>query len=105
MGEEVAYDHISNNNSELMMKLQDDHVHGNKKQQQHAYGDMFIEKKNKCGYFQMPLHYPRYKKSDYESMDEWKLDCLFIQYGLPVHGDLEFKRNYAIGTFLWPTQY
>ncbi|RZC91291.1 hypothetical protein C5167_027357 [Papaver somniferum] len=104
MGEEVAYDHISNNNSELTMKLQDDHVHGNKKQQQ-AYGDMFTEKRNKCGYFQMPLHYPRYKKSDYESMDEWKLDCLFIQYGLPVHGDLEYKRNYAIGTFLWPTQY
>ncbi|KAL0371890.1 UNVERIFIED_CONTAM: hypothetical protein Scaly_0870600 [Sesamum calycinum] len=27
-----------------------------------------------CG-FQMPLHYPRYKKSDYEKMPEWQLDC------------------------------
>ncbi|MCL7021387.1 hypothetical protein MKW94_013833 [Papaver nudicaule] len=53
----------------------------------------------------MPLHYPRYKKSDYESMPEWQLDCLFIQYGLPVQGDLEYKRNYAISSFLWPTQY
>ncbi|KAI3974864.1 hypothetical protein MKX01_004975 [Papaver californicum] len=99
MGEEVAYD---SNNNELMMKLQEDH----KKQQQVYNGDMmFREKKNKCGYFQMPLHYPRYKKSDYESMPEYQLDCLFIQYGLPVHGDLEYKRNYAIATFLWPTQY
>ncbi|KAI3979274.1 hypothetical protein MKX01_007750 [Papaver californicum] len=99
MGEEVAYD---SNNNELMMKLQEDH-----KKQQVFNGDhmMFREKKNKCGYFQMPLHYPRYKKSDYESMPEYQLDCLFIQYGLPLQGDLEYKRNYAIGAFLWPTQY
>ncbi|KAI3838653.1 hypothetical protein MKW92_037324 [Papaver armeniacum] len=33
----------------------------------------------KCGAssgFQMPLHYPRYKKSDYEKMEERKVDML-----------------------------
>jgi hypothetical protein len=24
--------------------------------------------------FQMPLHYPRYKKADYEAMPEWRVD-------------------------------
>ncbi|EAZ37182.1 hypothetical protein OsJ_21523 [Oryza sativa Japonica Group] len=28
------------------------------------------------GGFQMPLHYPRYKKADYEAMPEWRVDCL-----------------------------
>ncbi|XP_052209520.1 uncharacterized protein LOC127812946 [Diospyros lotus] len=53
--------------------------------------------------FQMPLHYPRYKKVDYESMPEWKLDCLLSQYGLPVSGDVTHKRNFAMGAFLWPS--
>eukprot|EP01018_Ginkgo_biloba_P017018 Gb_03563 [translate_table: standard] len=52
--------------------------------------------------FQMPLHYPRYSKADYETMPEWKLDVLFQEYGLPVSGDLAYKRKYAIGAFLWP---
>ncbi|KAK1273513.1 hypothetical protein QJS04_geneDACA018317 [Acorus gramineus] len=32
--------------------------------------------KNDCvnGVFRMPLHYPRYKKKDYEVMEEWKTD-------------------------------
>ncbi|KAK1275568.1 hypothetical protein QJS04_geneDACA011108 [Acorus gramineus] len=58
----------------------------------------------RCGYnshFQMPLHYPRYKKSDYENMPEWKLDCLLTEYGLPVTGDVQNKRNFAMGAFLW----
>ncbi|KAM1563792.1 hypothetical protein EV2_039343 [Malus domestica] len=55
--------------------------------------------------FQMPLHYPRYQKSDYESMPEWKLDCLLKQYGLPVIGDVNQKRKFAMGAFLWPSQY
>ncbi|KAK9293147.1 hypothetical protein L1049_021133 [Liquidambar formosana] len=54
------------------------------------------------GQFQMPLHYPRYTKSDYETMPEWKLDCLLSEYGLPVTGNVEQKRNYAMGAFLWP---
>jgi len=54
--------------------------------------------------FQLPLHYPRYSKADYESMAEWKLDNLFHQYGLPIRGDLAYKRSYAIGAFLWPDQ-
>ncbi|GFZ01484.1 hypothetical protein Acr_15g0000930 [Actinidia rufa] len=52
--------------------------------------------------FQMPLHYPRFNKSDYESMPEWKLDCLLSEYGLPVTGDLAYKKKFAMGAFLWP---
>ncbi|KAL6603987.1 hypothetical protein ACP70R_044348 [Stipagrostis hirtigluma subsp. patula] len=55
--------------------------------------------------FRMPLHYPRYKKADYESMPEWRVDCLLREYGLPVDGDLDSKRKFAMGAFLWPDQY
>ncbi|KAK3037360.1 hypothetical protein RJ639_030458 [Escallonia herrerae] len=47
------------------------------------------------GYFQMPLHYPRYTRAEYETMPEWKLDCLLTQYGLPVTGDVNQKRKFA----------
>ncbi|RLN12165.1 hypothetical protein C2845_PM09G14370 [Panicum miliaceum] len=55
--------------------------------------------------FQMPLHYPRYKKADYETMPEWRVDCLLREYGLPVTGDRDSKRKFAMGAFLWPDQY
>ncbi|KAJ4847694.1 hypothetical protein Tsubulata_020658 [Turnera subulata] len=55
--------------------------------------------------FQMPLHYPRYTKADYQTMQESTLDILLRQYGLSFQGSLEDKRNYAMGTFLWPDQY
>ncbi|GMI72666.1 hypothetical protein HRI_000935900 [Hibiscus trionum] len=55
--------------------------------------------------FQMPLHYPRYTKSDYEKMEEWKVDVLLREYGLNIDGSLDEKRAYAIGAFLWPDQY
>ncbi|KAJ0716525.1 hypothetical protein HanPI659440_Chr13g0513701 [Helianthus annuus] len=59
------------------------------------------QKNNTCG-FQMPLHYPRYKKEDYEKMPEWKVDCLLKEYGLPTNiGDVNEKRKFAIGAFLW----
>uniref|UniRef100_A0A0A0KMG0 DUF7722 domain-containing protein n=1 Tax=Cucumis sativus TaxID=3659 RepID=A0A0A0KMG0_CUCSA len=54
--------------------------------------------------FQMPLHYPRYRRSDYEGMPEWKLDCLLKEYGLPVVGDVAQKRKFAMGAFLWPCE-
>ncbi|KAF2313421.1 hypothetical protein GH714_010903 [Hevea brasiliensis] len=38
-------------------------------------------KRDKYSCFQMPLHYPRFKKSDYEAMAEWKLDCLLKDSG------------------------
>jgi hypothetical protein len=60
------------------------------------------EGRERCGHFQMPLHYPRYNKRDYETMPEWKLDCLLKQYGLPITGDVEAKRKFAMGAFLWP---
>lgn len=57
--------------------------------------------KNCCRHFQMPVHYPRYSRPEYESMPEWKVNCLLAQYGLPVSGDVNQKRKFAIGAFLW----
>ncbi|KAH7838973.1 hypothetical protein Vadar_033296 [Vaccinium darrowii] len=54
--------------------------------------------------FQMPLHYPRYKKADYEKMEASKLDMLLREYGLSCKGTLDEKRVYAMGAFLWPDQ-
>ncbi|KAI3974863.1 hypothetical protein MKX01_004974 [Papaver californicum] len=55
-----------------------------------------------CGmYFQMPLHYPRYTKAEYQTMPEWKIDILLQEYGLPVTGDIGQKRQFAMGAFLW----
>uniref|UniRef100_A0A7N0U2F3 DUF7722 domain-containing protein n=1 Tax=Kalanchoe fedtschenkoi TaxID=63787 RepID=A0A7N0U2F3_KALFE len=58
-------------------------------------------KQQQCVHFQMPLHYPRYARADYEIMPEWKLDCLLAEYGLPLTGDVEHKRKFAMGAFLW----
>ncbi|PIN18613.1 hypothetical protein CDL12_08716 [Handroanthus impetiginosus] len=66
----------------------------------HGNGNMYTN----SGSFKMPLHYPRYKKSDYEKMEEWSLDNLLQQYGLTFDGSLEEKRAYAMGAFLWPDQ-
>ncbi|KAI3458038.1 hypothetical protein Pfo_014701 [Paulownia fortunei] len=54
------------------------------------------------GYFQMPLHYPKYTAEDYKSMPEWKLDGLLSEYGLPATGTADQKRKFAMGAFLWP---
>ncbi|XP_044958972.1 uncharacterized protein LOC123410143 [Hordeum vulgare subsp. vulgare] len=74
-------------------------ANGGQKQQQKQERGTFS-----CG-FQMPLHYPRYRKADYEAMPEWRVDCLLREYGLPVAGDIEEKRRFAMGAFLWPGQY
>ncbi|KAK7245978.1 hypothetical protein RIF29_40834 [Crotalaria pallida] len=55
--------------------------------------------------FQMPLHYPRYTKADYERMEDWKVDLLLKEYGLSCKGTLDEKRAFAMGAFLWPDQY
>lgn len=57
---------------------------------------------NGFGFFQMPLHYPRYSKKEYVDMPEWKLDRLLAEYGLSTNGDLAYKREFAMGAFLWP---
>ncbi|GAA0169194.1 hypothetical protein Leryth_011837 [Lithospermum erythrorhizon] len=59
--------------------------------------------KERCGGggFQMPLHYPRYTRGEYEKMPEWKVDCLLREYGLPINGDVHHKRKFAMGAFLW----
>ncbi|KAG6734901.1 hypothetical protein I3842_01G293300 [Carya illinoinensis] len=59
-------------------------------------------KKNGVSFFQMPLHYPRYSRKEYLEMPEWKLDGLLAEYGLSTHGDLAYKREFAMGAFLWP---
>eukprot|EP00250_Pteridium_aquilinum_P011329 c19994_g3_i1 orf=304-762(-) len=59
--------------------------------------------KSTCYTFQMPTHYPRYRKADYEVMPESLLDRLLEEYGLPVNvaSTLAEKREYAMGVFLW----
>ena len=52
--------------------------------------------------FQMPLHYPNYTEEDYEDMPESKLDLLLASYGLSTHGDLNYKRKFAMQAFIWP---
>ncbi|KAL8050295.1 hypothetical protein ABFX02_06G074000 [Erythranthe guttata] len=52
--------------------------------------------------FQMPLHYPRYTRKEYQDMPEWMVDQLLSDYGLPLVGDLVQKRHFAMGAFLWP---
>ncbi|XP_010441349.1 PREDICTED: uncharacterized protein LOC104724547 [Camelina sativa] len=54
--------------------------------------------------FQIPLHYPKYTKTDYEKMPEWQLDQLLREYGLPIIGDSYEKRKFAIGAFLWSSE-
>lgn len=55
--------------------------------------------------FQMPLHYPRYNKTDYQKMEEWRVDLLLQQYGLDFKGkNIDEKRAFAMGAFLWPDQ-
>ncbi|KAL1561950.1 hypothetical protein AAHA92_04584 [Salvia divinorum] len=53
------------------------------------------------GGFQMPLHYPRYSRAEYEAMPEWKVERLLNEYGLHVIGDVDHKRKFAMGAFLW----
>lgn len=65
-----------------------------------AYSSSF-KKPDVPSTFQMPLHYPKYTKVDYDNMPEWKLDRLLEEYGLPVLGTLPEKRQYAMGVFLW----
>ncbi|KAJ6912337.1 hypothetical protein NC651_014902 [Populus alba x Populus x berolinensis] len=75
---------------------------------EHADGVMIKSSRlemNPCTGFQMPLHYPRYTKADYEKMEEWKVDMLLREYGISFKGSLEEKRGYAMGAFLWPDQY
>ncbi|KAH7864776.1 hypothetical protein Vadar_033683 [Vaccinium darrowii] len=67
------------------------------------YGTKGDNQKQVSCSFQMPLHYPRFKKTDYETMPEWQLDSLLTEYGLPVTGDLKQKRKFAMGAFLWST--
>lgn len=61
-----------------------------------------LKKKGEESFFQMPLHYPRYTRKDYQDMPEWKLDQLLTDYGLSTQGDLAYKRDFAMGAFLWP---
>ena len=54
-----------------------------------------------CSKFEMPLHYPRFSRAEYERMPEWQLDGLLQDYGLPTAGTLHHKQHFAMATFLW----
>ncbi|KAJ6290008.1 hypothetical protein OIU78_025844 [Salix suchowensis] len=73
-----------------------------KDSEKNRLGRMDGKKKKEAGCFQMPLHYPKYTMKDYQTMPEWQLDRLLADYGLPVHDELAYKREFAIGAFLWP---
>ncbi|CAO2833159.1 unnamed protein product [Amaranthus hypochondriacus] len=87
--------------------------HNQKTQNQKETSESKKKKKNddeaakKMEDFRMPLHYPKYSKEDYLNMEEWRLDLLLIQYGLldHVNGTLHYKRDFAMGAFLWPHQF
>lgn len=64
--------------------------------------EMESKEKTNTSFFQMPLHYPKYTKNDYQTMPEWQLDRLLAEYGLPIPNDLAYKREFAMGAFLWP---
>lgn len=85
----------------------EEHDHGKVSKQIGVGGLSSYSAHAASGGFQMPLHYPRYTKADYEKMEEWRLDLLLKQYGLTAvsKGTLQEKRAYAIGAFLWPDQY
>ncbi|KAL4334708.1 hypothetical protein GQ457_07G012720 [Hibiscus cannabinus] len=80
------------------------HVNGNLK----GYKEMERGVSSKEDYpngFQMPVHYPRYLKADYERMEEWRIDMLLKEYGFSRNGGtVDEKRAFAMGAFLWPDQ-
>ncbi|XAR67377.1 hypothetical protein NMG60_11002109 [Bertholletia excelsa] len=55
--------------------------------------------------FRMPLHYPRYRKEDYERMEGWKVDMLLQEYGLgsrapwKKRGDLPSEHSFGLISF------
>ena len=49
--------------------------------------------------FHMPLHCPEYTKEEHEDMPESKLDLLLASYGLSTRGNLNHKKEFAMGTF------
>ncbi|CAN7057146.1 unnamed protein product, partial [Brassica rapa subsp. trilocularis] len=66
--------------------------------------DVRNRKNDEVSVFQMPLHYPRYSKEDYQVMPEWKLDRVLADYGLSTYGDLAHKRDFydfQVQSFVW----
>ncbi|GLJ32163.1 hypothetical protein SUGI_0647550 [Cryptomeria japonica] len=55
-------------------------------------------------FIRVPLHYPRFTKAEYEVMPEWRIELLLQEYGLPLKGSLQDKRDSAISAFLFPAQ-
>jgi hypothetical protein len=53
-----------------------------------------------CG-FRMPLHYPRYKKADYESMPEWRVDCLLAPRVRPPQSIISIV--YTLTVYMLPS--
>ncbi|XP_021900911.1 uncharacterized protein LOC110816872 [Carica papaya] len=71
-----------------------------------ANGDVLVEgcpskTTSSSGFSMIPLHYPSYTEEEYEKMAEWEVDRLLALYGLPTDGDLAYKREFAVGAFVW----
>uniref|UniRef100_A0A2N9FBF0 DUF7722 domain-containing protein n=1 Tax=Fagus sylvatica TaxID=28930 RepID=A0A2N9FBF0_FAGSY len=73
-----------------------------KSSKEEGISEIRVSKEAYVNGFQVPLHYPRYTKEDYEKMEGWKLDMILKEYGLSVKGTLDEKRSFAIGAFIWP---
>ncbi|KAK7859740.1 choline-phosphate cytidylyltransferase 2 [Quercus suber] len=48
------------------------------------------------------LRHCRYIQTHYETRPKWTLACLFRDYRLLIIGDVDYKRMFAMGSFLWP---
>ncbi|KAK7837850.1 hypothetical protein CFP56_020698 [Quercus suber] len=57
---------------------------------------IIVSKEDSANGFEMPLHYPRYTKEDYEKMEDWKLDMVLKEYGLTVKGALDAKDHLSL---------
>ncbi|XP_021900912.1 uncharacterized protein LOC110816873 [Carica papaya] len=69
-------------------------------------GDVLIEgfsskTTSSSGFSLIPLHYPTRTEEEYEKMAEWEVGRLLALYGLPTDGDLAYKREFALGAFVW----
>ncbi|KAF8103323.1 hypothetical protein N665_0188s0261 [Sinapis alba] len=82
--------------------IHDNNLHHDFEDQKTKIGDGMSQ--NQSNDFKIPLHYPKYTKSDYEKMPEWQLDQLLREYGLPIIGDSNEKRKFVIGAFLWSSE-
>ncbi|CAE6202477.1 unnamed protein product [Arabidopsis arenosa] len=100
----IKFSHVPSNTTIHYISHHDNHQDGEDQRSKTTTKVDQDKSQNRSSSFQIPLHYPKYTKSDYEKMPEWQLDQLLTEYGLPVIGDSYQKRKFAIGAFLWSSE-